>query len=289
MMMAAVLVFFPVMVNVTRGLTAVEPAALELMRSYAASEWTVLRKVRVPNALPYFFTALKVGDDAEPHRRDRRRVLRRLVDGPRPDHRQSASALRFDVTWAAIVIGAATGIVFYLVVVGRRTAGHPVARLEPSGPGAVRSAAGTSAPRPGGRRERTSEEEHMRRSEDGPGVGRDGQHAVRAPVRAAARRPLRPSAASRRQRVRVGGVGRRPAELTHGPAAAPVGAAGPVRRLLRGRRAGLLRGRGARRRRSSTAARRHPAAGRLGARRPRVHDPWVPKVLEAREARRRTS
>ena len=38
-----------------------EPAALELMRSYAASEWTILRKVRVPNALPYFFTALKVG------------------------------------------------------------------------------------------------------------------------------------------------------------------------------------------------------------------------------------
>jgi ABC-type nitrate/sulfonate/bicarbonate transport system permease component len=30
---------------------------------------------------------------------------------------QSASALRFDVTWAAIVIGAATGIVLYLVIV----------------------------------------------------------------------------------------------------------------------------------------------------------------------------
>ena len=48
MMMAAVLVFFPVMVNVTRGLVQVDPAALELMRSYAASESEVLRKVRVP-------------------------------------------------------------------------------------------------------------------------------------------------------------------------------------------------------------------------------------------------
>ena len=37
MMIVAVLVFFPVVVNVTRGLTQVEPAALELMRSYAAS------------------------------------------------------------------------------------------------------------------------------------------------------------------------------------------------------------------------------------------------------------
>jgi NitT/TauT family transport system permease protein len=31
---------------------------------------------------------------------------------------QSASALRFDVTWAAILLGAATGIVFYLIIVG---------------------------------------------------------------------------------------------------------------------------------------------------------------------------
>ena len=61
MMIVAVLVFFPVVVNVTRGLTQVEPAALELMRSYAASETAILRLVRVPNALPYFFTALKVG------------------------------------------------------------------------------------------------------------------------------------------------------------------------------------------------------------------------------------
>jgi ABC-type nitrate/sulfonate/bicarbonate transport system permease component len=30
---------------------------------------------------------------------------------------QSASALRFDVTWAAILLGSATGIVFYLVIV----------------------------------------------------------------------------------------------------------------------------------------------------------------------------
>ena len=87
MMMAAILVFFPVMANVTRGLVQVEPAALELMRSYAASDWTVLRKVRIPNALPYFFTALKLAADAEPDRGHRRRVLRRCVARPRPDHR----------------------------------------------------------------------------------------------------------------------------------------------------------------------------------------------------------
>ena len=36
MAIAATLVYFPIMINVLRGLTQVEPSALELMRSYAA-------------------------------------------------------------------------------------------------------------------------------------------------------------------------------------------------------------------------------------------------------------
>ena len=117
MMMAAVLVFFPVMANVTRGLVQVEPSAVELMRSYAASEWTILRKVRIPNALPYFFTALKlattlslIGAIVGEYFGGASLVLGRIIV-------QSASALRFDITWAAIVLGAATGIAFYLVIV----------------------------------------------------------------------------------------------------------------------------------------------------------------------------
>jgi NitT/TauT family transport system permease protein len=116
MMMAAVLVFFPVMVNVTRGLVQVEPGSLELMRSYAASEGTVLRKVRIPNALPFFFTALKLGATLSligaivgEYFGGASLVLGRIIV-------QSASALRFDVTWAAILLGAVTGIVFYLVI-----------------------------------------------------------------------------------------------------------------------------------------------------------------------------
>jgi NitT/TauT family transport system permease protein len=117
MMIVAVLVFFPVLVNVIRGLTQVEPAAVELMRSYAASEWTVLRVLRIPNALPYFFTALKVsatlsliGAIVGEYFGGSSEVLGRVIV-------QSASALRFDVTWAAIILGALTGIVFYLAIV----------------------------------------------------------------------------------------------------------------------------------------------------------------------------
>lgn len=59
-LMVTLVVFFVVLVNVAKGLRQVLPVHAELMRSYAASGWQVLRKVRVPNAVPYLFTALRV-------------------------------------------------------------------------------------------------------------------------------------------------------------------------------------------------------------------------------------
>ena len=61
---AAYLTFFPVVINTLRGLQSVDPQALELMRSYAASRWTVLWKLRVPAAMPYLFAALKIAATA---------------------------------------------------------------------------------------------------------------------------------------------------------------------------------------------------------------------------------
>jgi NitT/TauT family transport system permease protein len=60
MAIAAVLCFLPVMVNTLRGLQAASPRQIELMRSYAASDLEIWRRVRVPAALPFVFTALKV-------------------------------------------------------------------------------------------------------------------------------------------------------------------------------------------------------------------------------------
>ena len=57
---AAVLCFFPVLVNTLRGLTSVNPRALELMESYAAGQVQIFRRVRIPNALPFVFSGLKV-------------------------------------------------------------------------------------------------------------------------------------------------------------------------------------------------------------------------------------
>lgn len=61
---SAYLTFFPVAINTLRGLRSPDPTALELMRSLAATPNEVLWKLRVPSALPYIFTALKVSASA---------------------------------------------------------------------------------------------------------------------------------------------------------------------------------------------------------------------------------
>ncbi|TSD83630.1 ABC transporter permease [Mycobacterium sp. KBS0706] len=57
---AALICFFPTLVNMTRGLRDVSPQQLELMRILSASPREVFVKLRLKNALPYLFSALKI-------------------------------------------------------------------------------------------------------------------------------------------------------------------------------------------------------------------------------------
>lgn len=57
---AALISFFPTLVNMTRGLAAPDGQALELMHTFSASRWQILVKVRWPSSLPYLFSALKI-------------------------------------------------------------------------------------------------------------------------------------------------------------------------------------------------------------------------------------
>ena len=59
-LVVAIFVFFPVFVNTPRGLRQHRPGARELMRTYAAAPWTTTRMVRLPGALPFFFTGLRI-------------------------------------------------------------------------------------------------------------------------------------------------------------------------------------------------------------------------------------
>ena len=108
-----VVVFFPVFINTGKGLAEVEPNQIELMRSLAASENTVLRMVRIPNALPFFLTSLRL---AAP-----RSVIAAIVaeyfGGPQnrlgPFITQNASFSRYANAWAAIVVASAIGLALF--------------------------------------------------------------------------------------------------------------------------------------------------------------------------------
>jgi NitT/TauT family transport system permease protein len=113
MAIAAVIVFFPVMVNTLRGLTSVRPESVELMRSYAARERDIFRRVRIPTSLPYLFTGLKVATVLA--------MIGAIVgdyfggsqDALGIQIRRSAGIFAFEEAWAAIFVASVLGIAFY--------------------------------------------------------------------------------------------------------------------------------------------------------------------------------
>jgi NitT/TauT family transport system permease protein len=116
-MVVIVLVFFPVFINTARGLVQVDPAQVELMDSYAAGRWRVMRHVRIPNALPYLFAAMKlasslavIGAIVAEYFGGRQDVLGQLIT-------QNAGLTRYAEAWAAVAAGAAMGGLFYTVIV----------------------------------------------------------------------------------------------------------------------------------------------------------------------------
>jgi NitT/TauT family transport system permease protein len=112
---AAVLCFFPVLVNTLRGLTAVRPSQVELMRSYAAGEFAIFRRVRVPTALPFVFSALKVA------------TVLAMIGAIVSDYfgtfgslgitiKNSVSLFDFETAWAAILMASILGVLLYVAV-----------------------------------------------------------------------------------------------------------------------------------------------------------------------------
>jgi NitT/TauT family transport system permease protein len=116
-MIAAALCFFPVMINTVRGLLSADAASLELMRSYAAPESVIFRKVRVPNALPYIYNALRLAVTLATIGA----VVGEYFAAPRASLGQYIATysafLNFERSWAAIVFACAIGIGLYLLVV----------------------------------------------------------------------------------------------------------------------------------------------------------------------------
>ncbi len=58
--LAALLAFFPMLVNAVEGLRAADPGRLKLMQALDASRWQILRHVRLPYAMPFFLAGIEL-------------------------------------------------------------------------------------------------------------------------------------------------------------------------------------------------------------------------------------
>ncbi|HLF43947.1 MAG TPA: ABC transporter permease [Acidimicrobiia bacterium] len=117
----AVVIYFPVMINTTRGLLEVDPAELELMRSVAAPPIEVMRRVQIPNALPYFFASMKVATALSLIAA----IIAEYFGGPQDVLGQyivnRAQLFQFPDAWAAILVASLIGMTFYaLILVAER-------------------------------------------------------------------------------------------------------------------------------------------------------------------------
>ena len=117
MAIAGVLCFVPVLVNTLRGLQSASPRQIELMRSYASSDLEIWRRVRVPTALPYVFTALKVasvlamiGAIVGEYFGGSFNALGVLINS-------DANIFNFERAWAGILVASLLGLALYAAVV----------------------------------------------------------------------------------------------------------------------------------------------------------------------------
>lgn len=113
--MVTLVVYFIVLVNVAKGLTQVRSTHVELMRSYAASEFAILRKVRVPNALPYLFTALKVAAPASVITAFVSEYFGGLQNGLGSRIISNIANSKNAAAWAYVVGACLLGLTFYIV------------------------------------------------------------------------------------------------------------------------------------------------------------------------------
>jgi NitT/TauT family transport system permease protein len=113
---AALVCFFPTLVNMVRGLEAVNPQAMELMRVLSASTREVFFKIRVLNSLPYLFSALKIAASTA--------VIGAIV-GEWIGSTEGIGALIIQATYnfdsallyATVIVGSSFSVLFFFVII----------------------------------------------------------------------------------------------------------------------------------------------------------------------------
>jgi NitT/TauT family transport system permease protein len=126
-----VMTFFPMLVNALAGLEAAGAMERDLMRSYAASYWQTLRKLRLPGALPFIFNALKLNATLALIGAIVAEFFGTPIYGMGFRISTEVARLNVDMVWATILVAAIAGSASYglLALVERATTfWHPSMR-----------------------------------------------------------------------------------------------------------------------------------------------------------------
>jgi len=114
----AIVAFFPVFVTTVRGLTRIDPVHAELMRSYAAGGWDLTRVIRLPGAVPYLFTGIRVASSLAVISAVVAEYFGGLQNGLGSRITSAASNTAYARAWAYVVAAIGLGLVFYLASLG---------------------------------------------------------------------------------------------------------------------------------------------------------------------------
>lgn len=103
-------------INAFRGLTELKPFALDLMKSYAAKKSTVFFKLRLPNSVPYVFTALRVSVPISIISAVVSEYFAEYIVGVGREIRENIVLGQYPTAWAYIVVACLIGLVMYGVL-----------------------------------------------------------------------------------------------------------------------------------------------------------------------------
>ncbi|MEQ8899173.1 MAG: ABC transporter permease [Roseovarius sp.] len=108
-----VMVFFPMLVNTVQGLQDTDSMQRDLMRTYGASYWQTLFKLRLPAAMPFIFNGLKIATTLALIGAIVAEFFGSPIKGMGFRISTSVGQLSMDLVWAEIVVAALAGSGFY--------------------------------------------------------------------------------------------------------------------------------------------------------------------------------
>ncbi len=103
-------------INAYRGFTELKPFSLDLMTSYAAGKATVFFKLRIPNSIPYIFTALRVSVPGSVISALVSEYFAEYIIGVGRQIRENIVLAQYATAWAYITVACAIGIIMYVIL-----------------------------------------------------------------------------------------------------------------------------------------------------------------------------